>query len=384
MANVNIGPEVLSEGTAPIKADIVFVHGLMGDRLKTWTKDEVSWPRDLLPYDIDNARIITWGYNADVMTFFQRTSQSSIFQHALSLLQDIQRERQTDEEVARPLIFVGHSLGGLVIKQALCKAHEYKITRATHRHSRMGAIFDKAFGIVFVGAAPASSVEVLGGTKMVLELNNSPRNKKNSGMFTVWGNNSIDGSSVETYSPLAWAAIMDNAEGMQWLLQSGAEVDSQRNVNGLTALMAQATCNPIPGGQLITAAMLLQAGVSLDLRDPAGYTALHAALYMYNCELAAILIDAGAEVNAASARGITPLHACATMGSKQRESAQIILLLLDKGAETDATDIGGLTPYWIAKRGGNTYAADALKGRKGDSAVHDVMALRRSILRAFK
>ncbi|KAI9823926.1 MAG: hypothetical protein M1832_002244 [Thelocarpon impressellum] len=44
---------------------------------------------------------MTWGYDANVMTFFPgsgNTSQSSIFQHAKSLLEDIQDERLEQDE----------------------------------------------------------------------------------------------------------------------------------------------------------------------------------------------------------------------------------------------------------------------------------------------
>ena len=50
---------VLSEGIAPVVVDIVFVHGLRGGNVKTWMKDNVLWPRDLLAQDIPNARIMT-------------------------------------------------------------------------------------------------------------------------------------------------------------------------------------------------------------------------------------------------------------------------------------------------------------------------------------
>ncbi len=55
--------EVLVPGAEPIQADIVFVHGLRGDRFKTWDGDGVLWPKDLLPKELPNARIMSYGYD---------------------------------------------------------------------------------------------------------------------------------------------------------------------------------------------------------------------------------------------------------------------------------------------------------------------------------
>ncbi len=82
-----------------VRCSLVFVHGLCGHPLNTWKKAEVVWPRDLLPTDAPHARIMTFGYAADVVNFFSVASHSSIFQHAQNLLQDLQRERRTPDEV---------------------------------------------------------------------------------------------------------------------------------------------------------------------------------------------------------------------------------------------------------------------------------------------
>ena len=47
------------------RRSIIAVHGLDGHREKTWTADNKKmWLKDFLPFDIPNARIFTYGYNA--------------------------------------------------------------------------------------------------------------------------------------------------------------------------------------------------------------------------------------------------------------------------------------------------------------------------------
>jgi hypothetical protein len=63
------------------KVDIVLIHGLNGDPRKTWTaKNGVFWPTDLLPVSLKSAkaRILVYGYNADVYTFGSGKSARSV------------------------------------------------------------------------------------------------------------------------------------------------------------------------------------------------------------------------------------------------------------------------------------------------------------------
>ncbi|KAF4503255.1 vegetatible incompatibility HET-E-1 [Fusarium agapanthi] len=53
------------------QADIVFLHGLRGDREKTWTKNGVVWPKDLLPGDIPASRIFLFGYDTNITSASQ-------------------------------------------------------------------------------------------------------------------------------------------------------------------------------------------------------------------------------------------------------------------------------------------------------------------------
>jgi hypothetical protein len=78
----------------------VFVHGLGGHSVKTWSKKGVYWPKDLLGPGIRNVRILTFGYDAKATKAFERISQNNIHDHAQQLVSDLQMERQQGEEVS--------------------------------------------------------------------------------------------------------------------------------------------------------------------------------------------------------------------------------------------------------------------------------------------
>jgi hypothetical protein len=103
----------------------------------------VFWPRDLLPSLISDVRVLTWGYDADVDGFGSR-SQSTINQHAESLLSDIADQREVAGHYRRPIAFVVHSLGGIVVKAALNRS-------STVQGTRLKDIAPVTFGICFLG-----------------------------------------------------------------------------------------------------------------------------------------------------------------------------------------------------------------------------------------
>ena len=74
--------------------DIIFVHGLNGDIVGTWTHDNgTCWPKALLPQAIPSARIFSYGYDSQI--FFSR-SESEYRDFALGLLRDLHHlERAT-------------------------------------------------------------------------------------------------------------------------------------------------------------------------------------------------------------------------------------------------------------------------------------------------
>ncbi|KAL3448019.1 Alpha/Beta hydrolase protein [Aspergillus insuetus] len=119
------GPRYSTQGAYGLKkchdstsavVDVVFIHGLTGNRETTWTDKEtkVFWPGALLPNDIPDARILTFGYDADIVHFLSTASQNRIGNHAQNFINVLSQLREKSETIDRPIIFVAHSLGGLM------------------------------------------------------------------------------------------------------------------------------------------------------------------------------------------------------------------------------------------------------------------------------
>ncbi|KAJ5153538.1 uncharacterized protein N7482_010016 [Penicillium canariense] len=126
----------------------IFVHGLnprgRNDHpFETWTHANGKfWPTDFLAEDIPYARVFVYGYNTNI-TNPQTMSTASIKDHANTLLNLLDLERGPQFHSLPPrIIFIGHSLGGLVIKQALLNAKE---------DPKYKSIANATFGLVFFG-----------------------------------------------------------------------------------------------------------------------------------------------------------------------------------------------------------------------------------------
>ena len=76
------------------------MHGLNGHREKSWTdsRSGILWLRDLLPHQLPNARVLTFGYDADTLKVSTGVSQLGLNDHAASLVAELLRVR-ADAEV---------------------------------------------------------------------------------------------------------------------------------------------------------------------------------------------------------------------------------------------------------------------------------------------
>ncbi|KAH0346535.1 hypothetical protein KCU81_g3912, partial [Aureobasidium melanogenum] len=129
------------------QVDIVAVHGLMGHWENTWnagnSHEDAMFLRDRVPADLSRnrirARIFSYGYDSAV---FSR-SVVTIDQAADMLLERLLGKRKKPEEKCRPIIFIAHSLGGLVVKQAMIQAWSHS--------QRYNELLDSVKGCLFLG-----------------------------------------------------------------------------------------------------------------------------------------------------------------------------------------------------------------------------------------
>lgn len=139
----------------PIKADVLFIHGLMGAAFKTWrqqdderslleaiAQDEASyttcWPKTWLAGDCPALRIISVEYDTSLSDWRARCpmERKSIAYRSNELLRKLRAAGVGD----RPVIWVSHSMGGLLVKKMLLEAA---------RTPDMSAVVSNTRGMVF-------------------------------------------------------------------------------------------------------------------------------------------------------------------------------------------------------------------------------------------
>lgn len=96
------------------------MHGLQGGSRKTWSSSkrlEHFWPKEWLSRDpgFQNARVHSFGYKSDWMN--TKSSILNINHIAGTLLASIQSSPSMRETPHSKIIFVAHSMGGLLVKK---------------------------------------------------------------------------------------------------------------------------------------------------------------------------------------------------------------------------------------------------------------------------
>ncbi|KAM7213640.1 hypothetical protein V8F06_010961 [Rhypophila decipiens] len=159
--DVNSGLKVLYPGQEPVVADFIAVHGLNGHREKTWsTASGVNWLSSILAEDIPNVRILTYGYNSRTHGAEQLIVES-LYDHGKTFVQVLCAYRRNTKTEGRPIVFLAHSLGGIVVKSALIHSNLW------HRDN-LNDIFRSTHGLVFFGTPHGGSSIASLGTKLLI------------------------------------------------------------------------------------------------------------------------------------------------------------------------------------------------------------------------
>lgn len=147
--------------TSSIDADVVFVHGLRGGPFMTWRQQEEKdvkqsgtdcWPKSWLVRDIPNIRVIMVEYDTTLSHWVSQCPQEPETRSLMYRSEEIRRKLRKAGVGKRPVIWVVHSMGGLLVKQLLLDAE---------KNDEFRCMYDNTKGIVFystphLGSALAS------------------------------------------------------------------------------------------------------------------------------------------------------------------------------------------------------------------------------------
>ena len=111
--------EVFSAAGAPV-VDVVFVHGLTGDAKQTWTNATTKgfWPA-WLHEGLEKISVYSLGYPASALGKTAK-KEMDLFERAGNVLELLAGYGIGE----RPIAFVAHSLGGILVKMVLRKSSE--------------------------------------------------------------------------------------------------------------------------------------------------------------------------------------------------------------------------------------------------------------------
>ncbi|KAH9551398.1 hypothetical protein CY35_09G013600 [Sphagnum magellanicum] len=162
------------------RMDVIFFHGsqFAGDGStdawrSTWTqrgRDDVCWAKEWLPFDLgEDVRILSVSYNAHVIT----SPHHHVSEIAHNLFETLIKRCKWD----CPIVLIGHSFGGLVLKSLVVEARkmsgiryaEDDLTRAAVDHAK--AFLNNVRGVVFYAVPHGGSYNIANYVNDLLRCN---------------------------------------------------------------------------------------------------------------------------------------------------------------------------------------------------------------------
>lgn len=129
-------------------ASIIAIHGLYESGHETWTdgKSNTIWLRDLFPCQKYQVRILTYQYDAQRLMAPGGPATSGIYDESVRLVMELVAERLMQKATERPIIFICHGFGGLLVKRALAYSNSRKDFKVEHHRS----IVRSTYGLLFM------------------------------------------------------------------------------------------------------------------------------------------------------------------------------------------------------------------------------------------
>ncbi|KAA8894549.1 hypothetical protein FN846DRAFT_406174 [Sphaerosporella brunnea] len=141
------GLTALNDPVTPITADIIAITGLAGNAFGSWQHrdSQAMWLYDFLPHYFPSARIMTYGYNSSLL----EPNGARLIDHRKSFIEALRNARVDCPE--RPIIFIGHSLGGILVAQTMLQSFLRGRERISVHGDIYGGIYNLVKGIFFFG-----------------------------------------------------------------------------------------------------------------------------------------------------------------------------------------------------------------------------------------
>ncbi|KAK2616717.1 hypothetical protein QQS21_000329 [Conoideocrella luteorostrata] len=154
-----------------VTADIIAITGLDGHAYGSWrSKGDLGrmWLRDFLAKDLPCCRTMIYGYNSKLSS----RGIDAIMDYGRELMEELKKIRNTDELRRRPIFFVAHSFGGLILAHCLIKAVQ------TNEDSQptIASLHKATYGMILFGI-PHKGLVVDDIQKMLAGQDNHPRNR---------------------------------------------------------------------------------------------------------------------------------------------------------------------------------------------------------------
>ena len=147
-----------------VEIDIIAVPGLGADPSRSFgseTPRGLNWlsdEREGIRSDVPKSRVLLYHY--DSRWLGAQAKEQTIYNVAILLLESIVEKRKSRDEVTRPIVFLAHSMGGLVVAKALALAAQQrdKIEYMRIIECFAGCIF---FGTPFGGSSSQAKAYLL-------------------------------------------------------------------------------------------------------------------------------------------------------------------------------------------------------------------------------